>query len=667
MADFEDEKPKQPIDGLKSTPANGSGVEEDPEEDTQDTEDGTIIVPIPSPPGGYGEAGRTPEAPIDPFRSPQVSAARPTPLSATEQQQFGGSGMATGELPNGYEVMGTYVVKDRHGQGGMGWVYRGEEIGIQGAVAIKTIKPSAIYNPEKARKLREEAQTVKNLKHDALVTYRNYYAPEQGVPAHIFVMEFIDGPPLKTFIRENGRLTVPKAILLLRRMAEGLQHAHELGVVHRDIAPDNVILPASDISKAKIIDFGIAQGIEAETNEHEFVGKVPWASPEQMNQFPWGDGKASDVYSLGLLLFYVAVGKPPPMGSGKDSASMDEAVEKRHSIPDLSPVPRELRSLLTKMLQPDPGERLGTMTGVLAELDVLEGKNQPKPQEPDRRVEGLKRQIHQPGDEAAATVDFGSATIDKETQSGTGGATWFAVITGAAVAVAIFYFAFFSQSGAVSQWPEGSPEAVLEEAIRGQDCTFAIARDSGPLAGRIEVIGKAPVDLEPVQRTWSATSLPPRAAVAREVNPEQCAALSLVAPFQAGGGKLVINNVQDGKLRLLDNGSVSLNGRIEATNPDIERELLLITMNGRVARFTEGLTPGQDEFEFSNVFPRPATQTLVLLAIASTNSLIERTKHLSDRRAPPAFIADLAPMLLADMEALDGAVSVDIAVVEVVR
>jgi hypothetical protein len=134
-----------------------------------------------------------------------------------------------------------------------------------------------------------------------------------------------------------------------------LAAAHDQGVIHRDLSPDNVILPGGDLSKAKIIDFGISKMADPEAKTiigEDFAGKYSYVSPEQVGMHGGKVDARSDIYSLGLVLAAAALGKPLDMGSSPISV-----VEARRTVPDLSRVPAELRADLTAMLQPDPANR----------------------------------------------------------------------------------------------------------------------------------------------------------------------------------------------------------------------------------------------------------------------------------------------------------------------
>jgi serine/threonine-protein kinase len=183
------------------------------------------------------------------------------------------------------------------------------------------------------------------------------------------VTEFIDGQPLSEML---GRLRPTSAELraLIHRLAEGLKAAHDLGAVHRDISPDNVLLPDGRLDRAKIIDFGIAKDLDptkATIVGDGFAGKLGYVAPEQFGDFGRQIGPWTDIYSLGLVILSLAAGRNIDMG-----ATLVEAVDRRRAGPDLSGAPPDLRPVLARMVAANPAERLRSMDEVLALLDGIE-------------------------------------------------------------------------------------------------------------------------------------------------------------------------------------------------------------------------------------------------------------------------------------------------------
>ncbi len=261
-------------------------------------------------------------------------------------------------------------------RGGMGEVFEGVNVTSGERVAIKVILPALAADPNVTQMFRKEARTLTGLRHDALVQYR-VLAQEPQLGVLYIVTDYIDGANLS---QELGRIRPDTAELLalMRRLAKGLDAAHRLGAIHRDIAPDNVLLEGGLLAKAKIIDFGIAKEMDpgsATIVGDGFAGKLNYVAPEQLGDFGREIGPWTDIYSLGLVLLAIAQGRDVAMGG-----SLVDAVNKRRLVPDLTSLAEPLRPLLAAMLQPDPAQRLRSMADVLVEVERIEAQlSPPKP------------------------------------------------------------------------------------------------------------------------------------------------------------------------------------------------------------------------------------------------------------------------------------------------
>ncbi len=263
-------------------------------------------------------------------------------------------------VSKGTRLNGIYEIDRLIATGGMGEVYRGHAIETGDTVAIKMIRPDFAQNDAALALFRKEAAALHNLNHEAIVRYYVFSIdPALGSP--YLAMEFVDGQSLSDRIR-HGPLSVEEANILRKRIASGLDAAHELGIIHRDISPDNIILPGGQIGRAKIIDFGIARSTrlgEGTVIGGGFAGKHNYVSPEQLGLCGGEVTGKSDIYSLGLVLAEALSGRPLDMGG----TQMD-IVEKRRRIPDLANVDKRLRPLLARMLEPRPADRPASMADV---------------------------------------------------------------------------------------------------------------------------------------------------------------------------------------------------------------------------------------------------------------------------------------------------------------
>jgi predicted Ser/Thr protein kinase len=263
-------------------------------------------------------------------------------------------------LPVGTQLNGIYEIERLIAVGGMGEVYKGRAIQTGDAVAIKMIKPDMARNAAAVTLFRKEAASLHNLYHEAIVRYY-VFTVDPATQVSYLAMEYVDGQPLSDRIKE-GKLSVDEVDVLRRRIAGGLHAAHLLGIVHRDISPDNIILPSGRVERAKIIDFGIARSTqvgEGTVIGSGFAGKYNYVSPEQLGLEGGDVTGRSDIYSLGLVLAEALTGRAIDMGG-----TQVQLIDKRRRVPDLAGIDPSYRPLLNAMLAPDPAKRPADMAAV---------------------------------------------------------------------------------------------------------------------------------------------------------------------------------------------------------------------------------------------------------------------------------------------------------------
>ncbi len=268
--------------------------------------------------------------------------------------------MDSNSIHIGAELNQTFRIDALIGAGGMGEVFKGHNIQTGDPVAIKVLLPEFARNEMILDLFRKEARVLNHLSHDAIVRY-HVFSMDRSIVRPYLAMEFVGGPSLSDRLR-SGPLSEEETIALQKRLADGLLKAHEAGVIHRDISPDNFILPNGDVKSAKIIDFGIARSAHVggvTLLGDSFAGKYNYVSPEQLGLYGGDVTLRSDIYSLGLVLAAALRGKPLDM-----QGSPLEVIEKRRAVPDLSTVPERYRELLGAMLEPDPAKRLQSMAEV---------------------------------------------------------------------------------------------------------------------------------------------------------------------------------------------------------------------------------------------------------------------------------------------------------------
>jgi serine/threonine-protein kinase len=292
---------------------------------------------------------------------------------SVEQTTLAGDEPAMGRRPRdaalaaGDMLNGIYKVERFIARGGMGEVFEGVNVETDERVAIKAIRSHLASDPRIVALFRKEARVLTHIAHPAIVQYR-VFARDPQLDLHYIVTDFINGEPITRYL-DRERPSLSDVVVLARRLASGLEAAHDHGAIHRDMSPDNILLPDGRIDRAKIIDFGIAKSLDlsAETVVGEgFAGKLGYVAPEQFGDFGRQIGPWTDVYSTALVLLAFARGKAPAMGT-----TLSDAVERRRAPVDLSDLPVPIAPLIERMLVPEPTGRIRSMREVLVALDGI--------------------------------------------------------------------------------------------------------------------------------------------------------------------------------------------------------------------------------------------------------------------------------------------------------
>lgn len=364
MGDEKDETVFQPSQ-FEGKPAGPAPMPESGDDAPGETgEEGTVFAapsspappPDAPPPTGDGDEGTVFAAPA----APPPAAPPAPPAASASSRRAHHSPIEVGAVLNHM-----FEVKRFLARGGMGEVFEGVNIASGERVAIKVILPELAADPNVMAMFQKEAQALTNLSHPAVVRYRGF-ALEPQLGCYYIATGFIDGRNLSDVLGKST-LSEDELFSLTRRLAEGLKEAHELGVVHRDISPDNVILDADRLDRPKIIDFGIVKETDPGSKTiigDGFAGKPSYVAPEQLGDFDKQVGPWSDVYSLGLVILALAQGRKPDLGG-----LPAEAIMKRRNGVDTAAVPGRLRAVIDAMLVADPQKRLRSMDDVIAALD----------------------------------------------------------------------------------------------------------------------------------------------------------------------------------------------------------------------------------------------------------------------------------------------------------
>ncbi|MGB8178855.1 MAG: Stk1 family PASTA domain-containing Ser/Thr kinase [Acidimicrobiales bacterium] len=258
-----------------------------------------------------------------------------------------------------------YQVTHLIARGGMAIVYRAQDTLLNRAVALKILYPELSEDPLFVERFRREAQAAANLSHPNIVPVFDW--GEDG-GTYFIVMELVDGTSLAEMLRGGATLTPARSAQIVAQVAAALGYAHRSGVVHRDVKPGNILITRD--GQVKVTDFGIAQAVSSEDHLAEagsVMGTATYFSPEQAEGAAV-DGR-SDVYSLGVVLYEMLVGRPPFIGDTPVEVSSQHV---RSTVPPLSQfsssVPHDLEAIVMEALSKSPSNRYQSADELRADL-----------------------------------------------------------------------------------------------------------------------------------------------------------------------------------------------------------------------------------------------------------------------------------------------------------
>ena len=292
------------------------------------------------------------------------------PLAPADTGDGAHAPVAPGAVPPELVDHPRYRVVALIGQGGMGAVYKAEHRLMERTVALKVITPALIGDPTAVQRFRQEVKAAARLHHPNIVTS---YDADQAGSLHFLVMEYVEGRSLAEYTQEKGPLPIPEACEYARQTALGLQHAHEHGLVHRDVKPHNLMrTPQGEI---KILDFGLARlgltvdprpeppatagasATESLTAAGAVMGTADYMAPEQASDSHQADIRA-DIYSLGCTLYLLLTGSVPfPGGSLLDKVNRHAAEPPPDPARLRRDAPAGLAAVVRKMTAKNPADR----------------------------------------------------------------------------------------------------------------------------------------------------------------------------------------------------------------------------------------------------------------------------------------------------------------------
>lgn len=262
-----------------------------------------------------------------------------------------------------------YQIIRKIGDGGMAFVYQAKDKLLNRIVAVKVLRPEFVDDKDFLAKFKREAEAVANITHPNIV---NVYDVGQEGKVHYIVMEYVDGKNLKEIIKDEGVLDEYTALDITKQIAKALSAAHKKGVIHRDIKPHNILI-SNEGRQVKVADFGIAKAVSNSTitNIGSIIGSVHYFSPEQAKGQPVSNN--ADLYSLGIVLYEMLVGRVPFRGDSPISIALQHINENIEFTPEeKTKIPHSIRTLISKMTEKSPEDRYQSAEEVIEDIDYIE-------------------------------------------------------------------------------------------------------------------------------------------------------------------------------------------------------------------------------------------------------------------------------------------------------
>jgi len=287
------------------------------------------------------------------------------------------------ELTTGSTFAGRYQVIEELGRGGMGRVYKVFDTKIKEKVALKLLKPEIASDEDTIERFSNEIRLSRKIGHRNVC---KMFDLSEAEGAHFITMEYVSGEDLKSMIRMSGSLSIGMVLSVGKQVCDGLAEAHSLGVIHRDLKPQNIMIDKG--GNAKIMDFGIARSVREKgiTGAGVMIGTPEYMSPEQAEAKEVD--QRSDIYSLGIILYEMATSHVPFEGDTALSIAMKHKGETPKNPKQFNPnIPADLSAVILKCLEKDKAKRYQGAAEVHSELEKIE-KGIPTTQRvvPERRT-----------------------------------------------------------------------------------------------------------------------------------------------------------------------------------------------------------------------------------------------------------------------------------------
>jgi serine/threonine protein kinase/tetratricopeptide (TPR) repeat protein len=272
------------------------------------------------------------------------------------------------KLPRGSIFADRYQVIEELGNGGMGRVYRVLDTNVDEEIALKLIRPDIAADKKTVGRFRKELALTRQIPHRNVCRMIDFGEVDGSC---YITMEYVPGEDLKSFIRRSGKLTVAKTISVAKQVCEGLEEAHRLGVIHRDLKSNNIMIDRD--GNARIMDFGLARSMKKKgtTRSGVMLGTPDYMAPEQVETADVD--QRADVYSLGVIMYEMLTGKVPFDGDTPVTVAMKHRKEAPPDPNKFNPgIPGNLKRVVLRCLEKEKEQRFQNAKEVYAALDKIE-------------------------------------------------------------------------------------------------------------------------------------------------------------------------------------------------------------------------------------------------------------------------------------------------------
>jgi tetratricopeptide (TPR) repeat protein/predicted Ser/Thr protein kinase len=276
---------------------------------------------------------------------------------------------ATGTLEAGRTLGNRYEILQMLGRGGMGAVYKARDVELDRMVALKVIRPELASDPEILQRFKQEIILARDVTHRNII---RIYDLGQADGIKFLSMEFVEGKDLHAILKEKGPLPVEEAVEIMEQVCFALEEAHETGVVHRDLKPQNIMIGPD--GRVVVMDFGIARSVQVTgmTQTGSVLGTPDYMSPEQVKG-QQADAR-SDIFALGVIFFEILTGEKPYKGDSPMATMYKRTQDRAKSVREVNPeVPGFIGDVIARCLEIQPQKRFQSARELVHDLEIYRG------------------------------------------------------------------------------------------------------------------------------------------------------------------------------------------------------------------------------------------------------------------------------------------------------